>query len=61
MSRDETKGRLGMQELTRRGFLWALSASGAMLAAKLGRSQCHLRSCGRQEAGASDRGDYPVI
>lgn len=33
MSRDETKGRLGMQELTRRGFLWALSASGAMLAA----------------------------
>jgi len=33
MSRDETNGRLEMQELTRRGFLWALSASGAMPAA----------------------------
>ncbi len=33
MPKDETKGRLEMQELTRRGLLWALSASGAMLAA----------------------------
>jgi len=33
MSGDETEGRFEMQALTRRGFLWALSASGAMLAA----------------------------
>lgn len=33
MPEDETKGRLQKQELTRRRFLWALSASGAMLAA----------------------------